>query len=240
MKKTISLILIFGVLLILPLINSQLTFEPNEPAEIKLSCFDIDSGFCDATTTCNITVFSPNMTAIVDDQPMTNNINYFNYTTPTLFERGEYNAIVSCNKSGTHGYTSFAFVVTSIPATGQGIVAVGILLSLVGLSFLFIFIGFKFSESEKLFPIALFFILVSLILVVYTLHLGYVYNRDILVSSMTTSGQSRIYIGIMYGLIGMAFLGLLFLIVKTLKELRVRKSLIDHGEGYNPNTKRFE
>jgi len=229
-----------SIILILPLCFAELTFIPGEPAEIKISCFGVDDSFCGDTASCNLTVFTPNMSILIDDETMTNEINYFNYTTPSLDTRGEYNAVVSCEVDGTYGHQDFNFIVTAIPATSQGNVAIGILVSLIALSFLFVYIGFKFTESEKLFPIALFFILVALIIVVYTLQLGYIYNRDILISASTTGSQFKIYFGIMYGLIGMAFIALLLLIIKTLKEFKVRKSIQQHGEGYNIDKNIYE
>jgi len=233
-------LLILPILLALPLCSAELTFTPNEPAEIKISCFDVDESFCGAAASCNLTVFAPNMSILIDDGIMTNEINYFNYTTPSLDTRGEYNAVISCEVGGVYGHQDFNFIVTAIPATSQGNVAIGILASLIALSFLFVYIGFKFSDSEQLFPIALFFILLSLIVVVYTLHLGYIYNRDILISASTTGSQFKIYFGIMYGLIGIAFIALLSLIIKTLKEFKVRKSVQQHGEGFNTNKNIYE
>jgi len=234
----IYVVAMVGVLcFLLPLATAQLTFTPEEQADIKLSCFDVDSDFCEATTTCNITTFYPNMTILVDNQEMTNNINYFNYTTAVILsERGEYNNVVKCIDGSDNGYVSFVFTVTSIPATGQGNVAIGILLSMVGLSFLFIYIGFKFSDSEKLFPIALFFILIALIVSIYVIHLGYIYSRDLLNSSMAMGGQYKIYFGLMYSLLGVGFIAMVGLIFKTIAEIRERKSVIRYGEGYNSKT----
>jgi len=226
---------------ILPyLASAQLTFIPNEPADIKVSCFDVNDNFCAASTVCNITIVSPNATVISDNEEMTNQGNYFNYTTPILTERGEYNCIVSCEKSGVYGYTSFTFVVTGIPAISQGNVAVGILLSLVAIAFLFVFIGFKFIQEDQTFPIALFFILVALIISVYVIYLGFIYSRDILVSSLATSGQQAIFIGILLGLTGIVFIALLFLIIKALKEIKIRKSIQRYGSDYNLKTKMYK
>ena len=210
---------------ILPyLASAQLTFIPNEPADIKVSCFDVNDNFCAASTVCNITIISPNATVISDNEEMTNQGNYFNYTTPILTERGEYNCVVSCEKSGVYGYTSFTFIVTGIPATSQGNVAVGILLSL----------------EDQTFPIALFFILVALIISVYVIYLGFIYSRDILVSSLATSGQQAIFIGILFGLTGIVFIALLFLIIKALKEIKIRKSIQRYGSDYNLKTKMYK
>ena len=68
---------------------------------------------------------------------------------------------------------------------------------------------------------------------IYSIQLGYIYSKDILFPIATENTQFKVYIGIMYGLIAMAFFGLLFLIIKTLKEFRERKSLVNYGEGWN-------
>jgi len=228
-------------LVLLPFCSAQLTFQPEEDAELKLACFDIDDNLCSSTVSCNITVFYPNMSVLVDNKRMTNQLTFHNYTIPSIQTRGEYNAVVSCEKGGsTYGYSSFNFIVTGMPMTNQGTVAASILLSLIGLAFLFGFIGFKFTESDKTFPIALFFILITLILSVYVIHLGYIYGRDILISDLSTGSQWAVYIGILYSMVGMAFIALLGLVIKTIKEIRVRQSVIRYGEGYDTKTKMYK
>lgn len=222
------------------MVSAQLTFEPEVPADIKSSCFDGDSALCSPTATCNITVFSPNMSLFVDNQAMTNSNTYFNFTTPALNDRGEYNVIISCEDGATDGYVTFTFLSTDIPMENQGIVAVGILFSIIALAFMFLIIGFKISQSDTYFPIALFFILMAIVLGIYAINLGYQYNRDMLISDMTTGGQFTIYIGVFYGLLAVSFIGLTFMIVKTVKEIKERKSVINYGEHYNPKTKQYQ
>ena len=222
------------------LTSAQLTFNPNEPADIKLSCFGINDDYCDGGVECNITILLPNMSLLVDNLVMTNQGSYYNYTTDTLTERGEYNAIVLCDDGSAAGYTTFAFTVTGIPATSQGNVAVGILLSLVAVAILFIFIGFKFIETDKTFPIALFFIAFALIICVYAIYLGFIYSRDILVSSLAMGGQQTIFIGSLIGFTGLIFIAMLYLIVKTLKEIKERKSLIRYGSDYDTKKKMYK
>jgi len=239
MKKLILMCIIFGMFFI-SLTSAQLTFTPEEPANIKVSCFDGESAFCSATATCNITVFYPNMSLFVDNQAMTNSVQYFNHTTPDLDARGEYNAVVQCEDTGTNGYSSFTFLSTDIPMENQGVVAVGILFSIIALAFLFMMLGFKLSQSDTMFPIALFFILISIILGVYVINLGYQYNRDMLISDMTTGGQFTIYIGLVYGLIAVSIIALVFLFLKTIKEIRVRKSMVDYGEHYDTKSGQYK
>jgi len=224
---------------LITLASAQLTFEPEAPANIKISCFNGDSAFCSATATCNITIFSPNMTIFVDNQNMSNDVQYFSYTTPALDNRGEYNTVIQCEDAGTNGYTSFTFLSTDIPMESQGVVAIGIMFSIIAVSFMFLFIGFKISQSDTYFPIALFFILISIVLVVYVINLGYYYSRDMLISETTTGGQFTIYIGLFWGLLAISFIALLFLIIKTIKEIRERKCAINYGEYYNVKTKQY-
>ena len=237
-KLIINLLLIMCMILsMVAFASAILTFEPEEPADVKLSCFSGDSSFCSATAVCNITIFAPNMSLFVNNSQMENNIQYYNTT--SLTERGEYNVVVQCIDGVTNGYTSFTFLATDIPQENQGIVAVGILFSIIALAFLFLMLGFKLSQSDTYFPIALFFILISLLLGVYCINLGYQYNRDMLISDMTTSGHFNIYIGVIYGLIAVSIIALLFLTIKTIKEFRERKSMVDNGEYYNPQTQQY-
>ena len=238
MKK--ELLILMMVLLVLPFVSADLTYKPEETADLTVSCFDSENVICSVGSECNITTFLPNMTILLDNVPMTQQIAYFNYTTPSLTSRGQYYNIVNCYDATTSGYTSFTFIVTDIPGTEQGNVAVGILLSLGLVAFLFIYVGFKFADYERTFPIALFFILISIVICVYMMHLGYVYGRDLLVSNLMESTQFTVYFGIMYSLLGIAFIAFILFIIKVIGEIKVRKSMITYGEGYNTKTKTYE
>ena len=156
---------------------------------------------------------------------------------------GAYPYIISCNSSDQGGFVSTSVKVTPTGkeiTPGQGFTSIGLIIAIILLAGLFAFFGFKLAETKNLFPIALFFMLISLILGVYTIHLGYIYTRDILYPISTEGSQFRIYIGIIWGLLAMGFIALLFFILKTLKEFRERKSILKYGEGWNPKTKSYE
>lgn len=123
--------------------------------------------------------------------------------------------------------------------TAQSGLSIGILGSILLLMFFFGWLSFKFMETDKAFPIGVFFMLVSIIIAVYGLYLGVVYSRDYLYAS-TSSPQSAIFIGILYGLIAVMFLGLLGLVIMALKEIKERKSIQQHGTNYNTHTKQYE
>jgi len=234
------LLLVLGILLV-PTIFASLSYPPDAIADIKVSCFDIQNDLCADSVNCNITAVYPNGTLFIDEQEMSYNANYFNYTTPSeLKTKGEYNAVVSCESGTTYGYITFSFYVTNYPvisgSSNQGLVAIGILASSLFISIIFMTMGFKFSNK----PIAVFFILMSCIFIVIAVQQGYTYSSDILVSESASGFQFTLYIGLFYGLLAMAFLGLVILIVKTIGEFKERKSLIDYGEGYNTKTGQYE
>lgn len=219
-------------------------FRQNTLIDLKVPCYAENYSLCTSTTTCNITIFLPvNNSALVNNQQMTWNDAYFNYTllkNKTLI-LGEYSSSVNCF-GAYYGFSTFNFKITpdgTEPTTAQGWVSIGILLSIILLTFFFGFLAFKFSEYYKLYPFAIFFLLVAILSSVYVLYLGYIYGRDYLYST-TAKPQEAMFIGVMYGLVGIMFIALIFFILKALAEIRERKSIMKYGEGYNPKTKSYE
>jgi putative flippase GtrA len=62
--------------------------------------------------------------------------------------------------------------------------------------------------------IGLFYLIMSLILSVYSLFIGYVLSRDFLISGIVDV-QSGIFISVLYGLVAVMFIAFTFLIVKV-------------------------
>lgn len=88
------------------------------------------STYCPSTTLCNITIFSPNATLapIVNNEPMTRNAAFYNYTLNTTQTSvpGMYPYNIACTDAtlGVNGIDSFQFEVTpsgTRPSTAQGI-----------------------------------------------------------------------------------------------------------------------
>ena len=242
MNKKIFLIL--GILLVLPLIFAQ-TYQKGSTINLKVP-FEVNGSAASSSATCNISINYPNGTYLKENVSMTNRNNGdFNITlnASKIISSGEYEWRVFCcdGANCAAGYGNFEVTPTGKEITsGQGFASIGLIIAIILLSGLFAFFGFEFAKTGKLFPIALFFMLISLILGVYTIHLGYIYTRDILYPISTEGSQFKIYIGIIWGLLAMGFIALLFFILKTLKEFRVRKSMFKYGEGWNPQTKSYE
>ncbi len=242
-KKTIALI-VMGILLVIPLMFAQ-TYQQGVVIDLKIP-FEVNGSIASSSATCNVSINYPNGTYLIENTPMTNRENGdFNITlnASKINPLGEYEWRVFCCDSSdcAAGYGNFEVTPTGKEITsGQGFASIGLIIAIILLSGLFAFFGFKLAETGKLFPIALFFMLISLILGVYTIHLGYIYTRDILYPISTEGSQFKIYIGIIWGLLAMGFIALLFFILQTLKEFKVRKALFKYGEGWNPKTKSYE
>lgn len=237
-------LLMFVILLVLPLMFAQ-TYQRETDINLKIP-FEVNGSIPSSSATCNVSIDYPDETYLKENASMTNRNNGdFNITlnTSETNQLGEYKWRAFCC-DGTKcavGYGDFEITPTGKEITaGQGFTSIGLIIAMILLAGLFAFFGFKLAETDKLFPIALFFMLISLILGVYTIQLGYIYTRDILYPISTEGSQFKIYIGIIWGLLGMGFIALLFFILTTLKEFKERKSLIKYGEGWNPKTNSYE
>jgi len=229
-RKIMWIFVFIAFISLVTAVDPSYIFKQNQEVDLKVNCFEDNFTLCQAGTTCNITSFYPNNTILIENQVMTYNPSYFNHTIngTKLNELGEYATSVSCSGSYA-GFSTFTFEITPTGqniTSGQGFTSIGLIIGMIILAGLFSFFGFKFSESEKLYPVALFFMLISLIVGVYAMQVGYVYSRDVLFPLSIAGMQFKIFLGIMWGLIAMAFLALMWMIFKTLGELKARKSII--------------
>jgi len=215
MKKLI-LLLIASIFLI-SIVSAQLTFELNEKIDLKVGCFDTDDDICSSTSICNITVFYPNLTTMINEQTMTNQRVFFNYTIDKQDKIGEYNSLVGCSDSATNGYTSFAFYVGRNYTEAQsGIISTVILLSF-GISLFFLFFA---SKTESL-GISLLFIGVSFITMISSLGLSVVAIQQMLQTDAMLETTSRIF----YALLIIFGIFITFIFIRmTIKALDALKS----------------
>ena len=234
-KELIFVILITFFFTILPLV-----FGIVETLGIfkQGKCIDLIQSGANLTF-CNITsVKYPNSSTAMPEASMTKKGTEYNYTFCNTTTLGTYIINGFCSNNTEDVVWAYDFKVTpsGIEATvPKGVLSIGILLSVFVLMFFFGWLSFKFMESDKTFPIGLFFLLIALIFSVYGLYLGYIYSEDYLYSNVSDV-QSKIFIGVMFGLIGITFLGLLLLLIKAIREIKERKSLQKYGEGYDTQT----
>jgi len=232
MKK----LLIWIIALVLISSAYALNFEKSTEVDLKIPC-ENDGLPCSSSATCNTTIKYSNGSYLIEYEEMTNNNNGdFNYTLNVNQTNviGEYRYSVYCTDGAYNGATHSTFMITPTGQdinTGQGITTIGLIIAMILLSSMFAFFGHKFSENDKLFPIALFFMLISLVLGVYVIQLGYIFSRDILFPLSISDTQFTIWLGVMYSLIFVAVIGMVFFTAKAFKLLKVRKEEKQKNEG---------
>ena len=233
---------IFLFLFLLPSVFGEIqslgNVKQGESIELKQIGYGYDK--------CNITSISIpiNSTTIIADVEMTKNEDEYNYTLDGTYTQilGKYIVNGKCCSATTCDVWAYDFTITPSgiePTTSKGILSIGILISIFFIMFFFGWIAFRFMESDKTFPIGLFFLVISIIFSVYGLYLGFIYSQDYLYSNVSEV-QSRVFVGIMLGLVGIALLGMLFLTIKAVKEIRERKTMVKYGEGYDLQTKTYK
>jgi len=246
-KMRINLRMILGFLFMILLLSF---FALPFISSVSLGVFEQNTSIdliqtCDNCTYCNLTkVTYPNSTIIVSNVEMSEDGTAYNYTLAYNYtnELGTYKYCYECGNANEKAVGCIDFEVTPTgvkPTDAQGSLSIGIIVSILFIMFFFGFLSFKLMDYEKLYPVALFFLLVSIIIAVYGLYLGLIYSRDYLYIT-TSAPQSALFTGILYGLTGVMFISLLMLIVKAVGEIKERKSIQRHGEGYNPKTKQYE
>lgn len=112
MKKYILLII---TVLLCGLVYAEPSFyyQKGTLIDLKVPCVK-DGLVCSSSSTCNITITYPNSTNLVNNQPMTYNAAYFNYTIQSLNVTGEYNSIMYCKDGTDYGYSLFSFMINNL------------------------------------------------------------------------------------------------------------------------------
>ncbi len=225
--------------------SPQTDLKQNQSFQINFFAFNTTTGALLDNSTVNCSFF---LADGLGDVLLYSDVPYLsdgywglNITGGNFSGTGEYNYGVKCEGSGLGGAMMGAFFVTPtgiILSSAQSGLSLGIMLSIVLLTFFFGFLSYKLLDKEKTFPFGLFFLLIALILAIYTLYLGTLFSQDFLLES-TKNVQSTIFVSIMYSLVGISFIGLLFLILKVLKEIKERKSIQKYGRGFDPKTKTY-
>lgn len=114
MKHKILLYLLM-VLLVVATVNAEMVFKTNEPIDLKVPCFN-NNTFCSSSATCNITILNPDHSNMLNNQVMTNQGNYFNYTLSRDLNNGtgqDYTSVITCKDGDYSGFSTFNFDVNA-------------------------------------------------------------------------------------------------------------------------------
>ena len=115
------IMLIIGTLILTSMASAQIEFptsadeiyKTNTTISLSQSCFN-NGTYCSGNAQCNVTIFSPNVTLLVNNQAMTNQISFHNYSlinTDTT-SKGVYEYRILCQDGIYSNFESFNFEVT--------------------------------------------------------------------------------------------------------------------------------
>jgi len=151
MKKIIILIMLF---VIIPLVSAtDFTFQKSEGVDLKIPCFDTNNDFCDTDTNCTLTINNPEGVNVINNQDMTRNDAFYNYTlnTSETDKTGIHDVTMHCTSPQNSGFDKFSLEITAsgkeAKTSTAGIAVVIFVLFIV--SFL-LFIGFKSNITTNI------------------------------------------------------------------------------------------
>jgi hypothetical protein len=137
--------LFIGILMFLILINitkaDDDSFKYNTDVDLKIPCYENERN-CNSTVLCNLTIKYPNQSVLINNDKMSFNPSYFNYTIPKskLMTFGEYNYNTVCISSINSGFTEGVFKVTKtgfFNEKNQSLLIIGIIATLTFISLIF-------------------------------------------------------------------------------------------------------
>jgi len=118
MKKA-NLIWMIGIFLLVSIsvVNAETQiYKSGEAFNLTRECF-YDGAICTGDYDCTITVYNPEGDIIIDNQDMSNQTSYYNYSMNPLFVNGDYRTRVTCTDGTNSGSEIFYFQITN---TGDG------------------------------------------------------------------------------------------------------------------------
>ncbi len=231
MKKVIILIIIS--VMFLTSVSAFLGFFEKD------TCVDIktisNSSFVNLSTVSN-----PNGSASNINEAMQQNGQTFNFTFCNTTNIGNYNYDFF-DAEGNVFVNNFEITNTGRTfSDGQSNVSIGILIGALLLGFIFLIIGLFLWKDEKNAPLGFLFISLSLILGIYSLHLGYAFTNDIIQYESLTPVVSAIYTSLLWLLTGIALISIALMVIAFIKELGKINESKDFGVGFNPITQTYD
>ena len=243
LKKITLLFLSF--LIIFNFISASQTFERGKKIDLKVP-FEVNGSMASGSAWCNISIQYPNSSFIFENEEMNNlNNGNFNITLENnqTEEVGKYLWTAFCcdGSKCASGSGEFGITATGRDFTdGEALTSIGILLGALFLSFLFMFLGFKLSENSKALPVGFFFIILSLILGIYSLHLGFSISSDILQYKSISSTASVIYTSFLWLIVSIGIISIILMGIAFIKELGKVIKKKKFGDNFNPLTNTYE
>lgn len=235
--KKLALFLFLGIILL------NFSSSTDLGSKEKGECFSLYQR-CDNCTYVNLTkVIYPNGTIETINSEMTKDDVDYNYTFCNTNDLGIYQYTVKGDEDGEIETATFTFEVTPSGKTydsGQSIGGVAIFAGLLSVAFAFLFIGSKLSQSDKTLPIGFFFNVFAIIIVIFSLHMGWAFAVDILQHETISQGISTLFTVILWSVTGISIIFFILMTFSFIKEFGRMKDKKIFGENFNPITQTYE
>lgn len=173
-------------LFLIPLISSENLVEQGDTYYLKVQCI-YNGTFCPSGSYCNLTLFYPNSSILLNNEQMTNQFSFYNYSISSTNDLGVYQcSSVCCSGTYCGSSTDCTFEVTTtgnkVSLSNSIIVIVFLIISTI----LFL-VGYNFDKSKWI--VKSFFFLSSLLVLILALNSARLIASESLgLSTMANSG----------------------------------------------------
>lgn len=200
MKKIIYILLFILMISLVTALEIKDYKKLNENVNITTFCFDNANSYCPREYKCNITIINPNGFVIVDNKPMTNLSNQYNYTI-NFSKTGDYKVSTICTNNVLYGNENYMLRVNEQGGEYQGYGLYGFYIILFVISIVYIAASFLLNKVHIVPKILLFFMsivnLIIGILISYLDSVSFDYN-SIILGLFIGNGTIFIVVGYFY------------------------------------------
>lgn len=239
-NKNFIFLLAFFLLLIIPTI-SAFGFSSQDDDFLgtfkKNDCVDLYQ-HCDNCTYVNVTSIEySNGTVDNIKESMTKDDVDYNYVFCNTSDLGNYYYTTKGDVDGVINTERLNFEITASGkeiTTGKTFGSFGVLLGVFAVALVFLYIGGKLSQNDRTFPISFLFTIISVILIIYSLHLSWIISVYILQIETLSEGLSRVFVMVIWTSAGIAIITFALMLVKFIGELKnivIRKKF---GDDFDP------
>lgn len=245
MKKILILIL---SLFFISLVSASFGYDDGEKVGIfkRNDCIDLTQS-CSNCTYNNLTsIIYPNGTrsSFSPEQNMTKSgTDYLFHTCNFSSQYGGYIVNGYGDLDGSEEVWNYNYEITQtgrVFGTSQVLGSLGIFIGVLAVAFVFLFIGSKLSKEDKTLPVGFFFSVMAVILVIYSLHLAWIFSVDILQHEIISQGVSTIFVIVLWSSVGIAIIFFALMLIAFIKELGKILKTKKFGEDFNPISDTYE
>lgn len=240
--KRLLLILIIGIFLISLISASQVslgTFKKNECIDLVQTCAS-----CSYNNLTSMVYPNGTKHLFIPEQDMTQLGTEYTYETCNFSSQlGIYKVNGHGDLNGVDTIWNYEYEITESGQTiteGKTLGGIGLLFAVFAVALAFMFIGNKLSENDKTLPIGFFFVVMSILLIIYSLHLGWIFSVNFLQDEVLSQGVERIFVAVIWSSAGISIIFISLMLIAFIKELGKMNKTKKFGDDFNPITDIYE